>query len=347
MKIPEQLRVSLVLIFLAFLFFLMIKYFFPLITPFLLGLVIAYLIESPVAFLEKRFRCPRELAVFAVLFFAVLITGFLLTLLFAHLYQEIKELLIVFPSKVAFLGEKLERLITDLENRFQLGFGVSNKISPERLFALVRGLLQEALILLKGFPSFLLNLFLSGLVAFFISRDKERISAFFLSLFPFEWQKPLLKIHNEVILAGLEFLKIQTILAVITGLFSTLFLGVFGFAHPWLIGIILGLLDFFPLIGPSALYFPWIGWQIASGQIGTALFLLLIFLITLGFRQLAEVKLIGGKLGLHPLAALFTVYLGIKLFGIYGFLCGPIFFVMLRSLYYGVIPFLQEDDFRL
>ena len=325
----------------------MIKYFFPLITPFILGLVIAYLIETPVKFLENRLRCPRELAVFAVLFFTVLVTGFLLTLLFARLYQEIKELLIILPSKVAFLGKEIERLITEMENRLQLGFGVSDKISPERMFLSVRGLLQEVLILLRGFPSFLLNLFLSGLVAFFISRDKERISVFFLSLFPIEWQNPLLKIYNEVILSGLGFLKIQTILAAITGLLSTLFLGVFGFPHPWLLGIILSLFDFFPLFGPSTLYFPWICWQIATGRVGTALTLALIFLITLGCRQIAEVRLIGEKLGLHPLTALFAVYLGIKLFGIYGFLCGPIFFVMMRSLYYGVTPFFQEDAFRL
>ncbi|HBG15987.1 MAG TPA: hypothetical protein DDW93_04330, partial [Firmicutes bacterium] len=142
------------------------------------------------------------------------------------------------------------------------------------------------------------------------------------------------------------FLKVQLMLAVITGLLSTLLLGFFGFSKPWLIGITLGLFDFVPLIGPSTIYFPWIGWHLATGRLRTVIYLVVAFLITLGLRQIIEVRLVGEKLGLHPLLVLLSIYLGIRLFGIYGFLLGPVFFVVIRSFYQGLIPFFTEDGFR-
>ena len=161
-----------------------------------------------------------------------------------------------------------------------------------------------------------------------------------------EWEKPVLKVHDEILRSGWGFLKVQLMLAVITGLLSTLLLGFFGFSKPWLIGITLGLFDFVPLIGPSTIYFPWIGWHLATGRLRTVIYLVVAFLITLGLRQIIEVRLVGEKLGLHPLLVLLSIYLGIRLFGIYGFLLGPVFFVVIRSFYQGLIPFFTEDGFR-
>ena len=78
----------------------------------------------------------------------------------------------------------------------------------------------------------------------------------------------------------------------------------------------------------------------------TVIYLVVAFLITLGLRQIIEVRLVGEKLGLHPLLVLLSIYLGIRLFGIYGFLLGPVFFVVIRSFYQGLIPFFTEDGFR-
>ena len=348
MKIPEQLRLSLILLILVLLFFLAIKHLFPLITPFILGLLIAYLIETPVAFVEHRFRFPREIAVLFVLLFTVIMIGFLLTLLFAHLYQETRDLLLDLPGKIGFLEKGLEKLILEIATWLQLprGFWDKNKLSPEKLLTAASSLLERALNIFRGFPVFLLNLFLSGFAAYFLSRDKFKFKQLFLSFLPVEWEKPVLKVHDEILRSGWGFLKVQLMLAVITGLLSTLLLGFFGFSKPWLIGITLGLFDFVPLIGPSTIYFPWIGWHLATGRLRTVIYLVVAFLITLGLRQIIEVRLVGEKLGLHPLLVLLSIYLGIRLFGIYGFLLGPVFFVVIRSFYQGLIPFFTEDGFR-
>ena len=40
-------------------------------------------------------------------------------------------------------------------------------------------------------------------------------------------------------------------------------------------------------------------------------------------RQIAEPKIVGESLGLHPLAALISLYVGFRVFGLWGMLLGP------------------------
>ena len=50
-------------------------------------------------------------------------------------------------------------------------------------------------------------------------------------------------------------------------------------------------------------------------------------------RQLAEPKIVGGSLGIHPLITLFAIYAGFKLFGFFGMIIGPIFAVVIKSIF--------------
>lgn len=365
MRISKRLRTFLVFLALALLTLLGIKYLFPLLTPFIIGLLIAYLIEPSVKWLEKKLRSTRArlpgwlekrgiisirpLAVMLVLVTTLIVGGILLTFSFARLYLEIKELLVDLPGRLVALAREAERLFLQVREKIQLpdGFWEQSWLRPESLMETAGGFLQdflqELLNLFRGFPIFLINLFLSGLAAYFFSRDKEKLSAFLLSMLPQEWKEPARRLHGAVVLSTLNFLKIQIMLATITGLVATFFLGLFGFVRPGLLGVLIGLLDLLPMVGPTTLLLPWVGWNFAVGDFGRALLLLGILLIVLGMRQLSEVRLLGKRLGLHPLSALFSIYLGFRLFGVYGLFIGPVVFVMLRSFYYGVLPLLERE----
>ncbi|NLZ43949.1 MAG: sporulation integral membrane protein YtvI [Clostridia bacterium] len=360
MQISKRLRTFLVFLALVLLTLVGIKYLFPVLTPFIIGLLIAYLIEPPVKWLEERIRLPhwlekkgilsaRPLAVTLVLVTTLIVGGIILTFSFARLYLEAKELLVDLPEKLVGLAREAERLFFQVQARLQLpeGFWEQPWLRPESLMETAGGFLQDflqrLLNLFRGFPIFLINLFLSGLAAYFFSRDKEKLSAFLFSLLPQEWREPARRLQGAVVLSTLNFLKIQVMLATITGLVATFFLGLFGFARPGLVGVLTGILDLLPMVGPTTLFLPWAGWNFAVGDFFRGLLILGILLIILGMRQLSELRLLGKRLGLHPLSALFSVYLGFRLFGVYGLFAGPVVFVMLRSFYYGVLPLLERE----
>ena len=61
--------------------------------------------------------------------------------------------------------------------------------------------------------------------------------------------------------------------------------------------------------------------------------MLVLYLIVIVQRNLAEPKIVGSHIGLNPLAALVSIFVGLKLFGVLGFILGPVFAVLLKALY--------------
>ena len=242
---------------------------------------------------EERggFSSVRPLAVILVLVTTLIAGGSSLTFSFARLYLEAKELLVDLPERLVALAREAERLFFQVQERLQLpeGFWEQSWLRPESLMETAGGLLQDflqsLLNLFRGFPIFLINLFLSGLAAYFFSRDKEKLSAFLVSLLPQEWREPARRLQGAVVLSTLNFLKIQIMLATITGLVTT-FLGLFGFARPGLLGVLTGILDLLPMVGPTTLFLPWAGWNFAVGDFLRALLIIGILLVILAMRTL-------------------------------------------------------------
>jgi len=360
-RVSKKLRTFLIFLTLALFLYLGIKYVFPLLTPFIVGLVIAYLIEPSVKWMENKIKLPkwveerinisRPVAVLIVLIITFIVGGMVLTFVFSRLYLEIRELLVDLPGRLMGLAKESDRLVWQLRERLQVpdAFWEQLRLRPENLIETASGFiqdfLQEALNFFRGFPFFIINLFLSALAAYFFSRDKKRIITFVLSLVPDKWREPAVRLHSDVVLSALNFLKIQITLAMISGLLAAFFLGLFGFVRSGLLGALIGVLDLLPMVGPTTLFLPWIGWNLVNANLGRGLILVVILLIILAVRQLAEVRLVGKRLGLHPLMAMFSIYLGLRIFGVYGVFIGPVLFVMMRSFYYGILPLLEHEGF--
>lgn len=345
LRIPEQHRLYIIFSLSLFFFILGVKWLFPLAAPFLCGWALATLLEWPVTLARRWLRLPRTLAVLTVLGLTLFFLSLALTFCFLRLYRETRDLLMTLPGRLVLLGEGVARLEAEIGARLQLPaeFWGHGRFWLDELRTNLGGLLQKGLNLFRGLPLFLLNLFLSGLTAFFFSRDRAKINRILFTLLPDRWRKPLLGLYRQILASGWAFLKTQFILAVITGLSSALCLGFFGFARPWLTGFFLGMADFLPLVGPGIFFLPWLGWQLAVGRFRQAFFLGVTFLLTLGLRQMLEVRLVGRKLGLHPLLVLASVYIGVRSFGVYGFFGGPVLCVLFRSIYHGLFSYNNDN----
>ena len=69
-----------------------------------------------------------------------------------------------------------------------------------------------------------------------------------------------------------------------------------------------------------------------SGKASLGWGLLLLYGIALLTRQLCEPKIIGKELGIHPLATIFALYTGMKLFGVFGLILGPLAAIFIKSI---------------
>ena len=63
---------------------------------------------------------------------------------------------------------------------------------------------------------------------------------------------------------------------------------------------------------------------------GAGLFIL--YGVLIGIRQLIEPKVISQNIGLHPLATLLALYLGLKFIGIWGIIIGPFLVILMKAV---------------
>lgn len=106
------------------------------------------------------------------------------------------------------------------------------------------------------------------------------------------------------------------------------------------IGIAAGILDALPFIGTGIVLIPAAVWQLILGNIGKSLIIAVSYAACVIVREYLEPKLLGKQTGMYPVVMLFSVYAGVKLFGIAGIFLGPLYAVLLKE---GIIEMGQGD----
>lgn len=98
----------------------------------------------------------------------------------------------------------------------------------------------------------------------------------------------------------------------------------------WL-AILTGLLDALPFIGSGLVLMPVALWQLLKGNFWGAGCAVVSFAVCVTGRELLEPRLLGKQAGMYPVVMLFSVYAGVKLFGLGGIFLGPLYAVLFRE----------------
>lgn len=330
--------------------YVVVAYALPLLMPFVIALIVAELIEPMVGAMTRRERVPRSVATtFTLLIFTILIT-MAITAGIGRLAQELGGIEGQLPYLFA--------MIMDLTERFSLVLGALHSTLPASVQQLLganltslQGTLSShlpdltrTLGVVSGLPSFLMNMLIAVLATFFISRDRHEIGAFLLSLFPGVWRRKIRQVKGEVWSSAMGWAKAQFFLITLTAVETMVGLALIGSNYAVLMGIVVGIFDLMPLLGPATIFIPWILYSLLFGSKAFALKLLVIYGIAAVVRQILEPKLLADRIGIHPLAILVAIYLGFQVFGAMGFVVGPLIAVLLKAMIRsGLLPVFQDE----
>lgn len=312
-----------------------LKYLFPLIAPFLMGIFFACLIEPLVTILEVKLAMRRKYATATVLIFLVVLLITLIGLTITFTYQELQRLVAGIPFWSRWFVECSARVLGWLEPVFPQIHQIVSKIylNPEFISQLLRSVIAGVFNILSQFPRIFVIVFLGAISAYFFSRDKLFFSKLFLSWLSPQWQQSVERLKNEALAGMARFLRMECGLVLSTVILTTVSLSLTGIAGAPAYGFLAGILDFIPVLGPGLIYIPVsISLFLTKNYLGMAVVLVGYFCV-LFIRQFAELKIIGENLNIHPLATLLVVYIGGKLFGVMGFFLGPLWIIALKSSY--------------
>ncbi|MGB4337211.1 MAG: sporulation integral membrane protein YtvI [Bacillota bacterium] len=328
--------------------YLSVRFLLPLVTPFVMAVFLAILIDPVVSFAHRKLRMPRGLAVFLAL---IVVSGLLITALslsVAEIAHEIDQL----SRNVGGLSAAITKAIESLFSRavlFVEGLPqpIASYISEQQRTIVT--FLESAVATVGGwlalFPSFVLMMLISLLATFFISKDFYQFSEGMFESIPLRWRHRLGRVRTELLTGFVRYLRSRIVLVAITVVANLIGLSLVRTNYAWLLALGCGLLDLLPMIGPSAIYLPWIGYHIIMKNYGYAVGLLVIHVIALAVRQVAELRIMQKNLDLHPLVTLLALYMGSKLFGAVGLVAGPLSVIFLKAVYQSVIlPMFPVED---
>jgi len=315
------------------LFYLFFRFFWMPLLPFFLALLLSSMIRPVVQFLYRKFRIPVRLC--TVLLLLLLIFGLLLLsyLTLLRLVEEAGSFLAqevpsdTGPSQLAgTLQNKLGEWFPAAKEYFaskSFGAVVRDALSgaASGLVAAIPGILSSVLGCL---PLLLFFVVVLMIASYYLTTDRERIFKGLYAVLPDRIVKEMQYLRRRAGDCLWQYLKAALILLVFT--FLQLFLGFTLLRIPYSLTLaaIIAVIDFFPILGTGTVMIPWAIVRLLSGDMKSAIGLLVLWALITASRQAIEPRIIGKKLGLHPFHALASMYFGFSLFGFTGLILAPL-----------------------
>lgn len=328
---------SLILLFIPF----ALKLLWPFIAAFFL-----YLAANPLNKALSRRKIPSSLSAFLSLFIISLILFLVIRFLSVKLWAELRSLSenssAIYNSYASSVSRASQRLFTRAQDfSFSLQGGNTSKVLysfSEALQKQLGKLLSDFSIRVfsaaKNIPAVLLGVFTTVFTTFFLLKEGNSIFNLIRNFFGEKVCNFFLKAKNTFFNAAAAFIKAQLIIEGI--IFIILLCGflMLKINYSFTLALITALVDAVPVFGTGAILIPMAIFNFLAGKTSLAWGILILYGTALLARQLCEPKIVGKKLGIHPLATIFSIYVGMKLFGVLGLLLAPITTVFLKLLFF-------------
>lgn len=321
-QLARQLSIGVVLLLFVWIFSKAQGVLFPLIVSFIL----AYLFDPVIDFLVHR-KLHRAMAaglVLLITFGLIITTGILII---PDLIGEVQDLIKGVPD----LAKQLAGMIDDLLNDFQQYLNVGDLGAQESwVEKLPTHFEQVFLNIIKGligvgaFLSRILNIVLVPVLTFYMLKDFDQMTEWGLSLVPKKYRSVtyfyLWRFHR--ILGG--YLRGQLIVCMIIGFLTGLGLAILRVPYAILLGIMTAVFGVIPFVGfYISLGICFLTAMMSPTPLVMAVKIVSVFLFVQGLESyVISPKIVGDRVGLHPVAVIFSILVFSKFFGFWGLLAG-------------------------
>jgi len=293
------------------------------ISPFFIGLVIAWLLDPAVTYLQKK-NVKRSIGTIVVFFVFILILYLLFRIMLPLLYTQLNEFITnSLPTLIKSTGTFIENLFTKLE---ATGFDFTSvetsvyKALENIGVDLTTGLPKAALNVVSTLVSSIGTFGLGLIVGFYLLIDFEGVKKIF-NYIPIKNKEGFNYIIGKLNIAFRSFVQGTLFISLIIMILSSIFYGIIGLPSALLFGLICGITNIIPYIGP------WIGGAICVivGLTVNPLTGILAGVVAFAIQQvdgmILQPLIMSKTMKLHPV----TIMIGLLVFGYLFGILGMIF----------------------
>lgn len=330
------------------------KYLLPLVIPFLFAYAAALGLRPSVRYLERRLSLKlgkRKFHVPAVAigaFELIVISNAVSAALYfgsRMLLDQINRLVADFPHWISVLDWKLTSLCRIAERAMGLKEDYVVIMVRDMLFELgnlikkstMPALMNNSVAIFSQFVNVIVFLLIFYVSTLLFLQEMESIRE----------KKSSSMFHREFALIGRRlfsvvnaWFKTQLIIMSVTSILCIFGLLLIRNPYSFLLGIGIGFLDALPIFGTGTVLIPWAVVMFMQKRWMEGAVLFGLYVICYFEREILEARIMGNKMGLSALETLISMYVGLKLFGIAGFLLGPVGLLLIKDL----LELYEADD---
>jgi predicted PurR-regulated permease PerM len=315
----------------------------PILTPFFVGALLAYLTDPAVKKLA-RLGVPRLVSVVTVFFLLFAAIGLLILLFVPLVQRQIAALVLAIPNMVAWvqntivpwvtthLGIDAELVNVDaLKNMLVQNWSDASKVA--------NWVIVEALHSGIRIAEWLMNLLLIPVVTFYLLCDWDLVIRGVRNLLPRQWEPVIVMLVTECDSVLSAFFRGQLLVMLALSIFYSVGLTLLGLQIGVIIGLIAGITGVVPYLGfILGMIVSSIAAVVQFSSITSVILVIAVFVLGHIIEHVyLTPKLVGNRIGLHPVAVIFAVLAGGKLFGFIGVLLAlpvaAVIMVWVRYLY--------------
>lgn len=321
----------------AALIYIAFKWLMPLLLPFILAFAFSMLVRPLTRLLCDKLHLNKKVVgsllvtlLFVILAALVMLAGFALYSAVQSLAGRFKDDIVPYiynlfddiinrlgewsPQAIPFLSDLRESLL-DLLGTKITDFSVASLGS---IISAAPGLLIQVLFMIIG--------------TYFIVIDSDTLAHSIECRMSEQRFERLRQYKSHLGKTIGKFLKSYSIIFVIT--FSELCIALFicGVPRFWFIALLIALFDILPIVGSGTVMIPWGIINLLRGDIGQGVGLLVSWLVILIVRQFVEPRIVGKRVGIHPLLTLMSMFVGLQLFGAFGLIGLPLLLALIVGL---------------
>jgi predicted PurR-regulated permease PerM len=326
-----------------------------LLLPFVMAVILAYLVEPLVKLIHKRIRMPRILII--VLIYLVII-AFLVAIpvsAIPPIVGQVNLLIKNFPSYIFKIGV----LVQELQDPIVITEDIVIPLDAWELDQAFLTLSSNLLNIVQGLGGQTISIFSNVVgaslstvgwvvvvlfLSFYLVKDYEQLFAGMLKLAPEDYHGDLIRLSKEMSLLWNAFLRGQLVLCLVVAGIVFAVAMVLGLPSALLLAVIAGLMEFFPTIGPVLAAIPaviigyiqydssWLG-QI-TGPFWFVVIIIVIYAVIYQTENYVLLpRIIGYRLRLHPVVVILGAIAGATVAGILGILLAAPFLASMRLIF--------------
>ena len=336
-KLKRCLLILSIAVLMAAVVYVLYKYAIPLLFPFLVSLLISAIVLPAVSFLNRKLHLNKKLTAAVLVTVAYLIIAGLLMLVGRVLYRSASSAVDWFNTRfvpdINALLLKIDQLVHDSDSAL-MGWLYSMKdtlitsLQPKVVqfsTSVVTGLVSNV-------PSFAIKVIISIVATYFFALDYDNICRAVTARMTEEtYQKSSAAFRSLRSTVG-QYARAYSLIFLIT--FAELTVGLLcaGVKHFVLIALGIAVFDILPILGSSMIMLPWSIITLLRGNYQQGIILFVVYLVIVIARQFIEPKIVGDRVGMHPLITLVAMYVGLKLFGGLGMFMLPMTCAVIMQL---------------